>query len=68
MDREVTIQHDPVRDRPAGSEVERLLSDNSLARELLGWTPRHTLDEGLEVTIAWLARHLDRYRPGTYQV
>jgi dTDP-glucose 4,6-dehydratase len=68
MDREVTIEHDPVRDRPAGSEVERLLSDNSLARELLGWTPRHTLDEGLQVTIAWLARHLHRYRPGTYQV
>src|SRR4051794_691907 len=68
MDREVTIEHDPVRDRPAGSEVERLLSDNSLARELLGWTPKHSLDEGLGITIAWLERHIDRYRPGTYQV
>jgi dTDP-glucose 4,6-dehydratase len=68
MDREVTIEHDPQRDRPAASEVERLLSDNTLAREVLGWTPRHTLDEGLEVTIEWLSRHLDRYRPGSYQV
>src|SRR3954449_6551123 len=37
MDREVTIEHDARRDRPAASEVERLLSDNTLARELLGW-------------------------------
>ncbi len=68
MDREVTIVHDEQRDRPPGSEVERLLSDNSQAREVLGWEPRHTLDEGLEATIEWLSRHLDRYRPGTYQV
>jgi dTDP-glucose 4,6-dehydratase len=68
MDREMTIEHDAQRDRPPNSEVERLLSDNTLARELLGWTPRHTLDEGLELTIEWLGRHLDRYRPGTYQV
>ena len=68
MDREVTIEHDAGRDRPAGSEVERLLSDNTLARELLRWEPRHSLDEGLELTIEWLGRHLDRYRPGTYQV
>ncbi len=68
MDREVVVEHDARRDRPAASEVERLLSDNTLARELLGWEPRHTLDEGLEATIEWLSRHLDRYRPGTYQV
>jgi NAD dependent epimerase/dehydratase len=68
MDREVVVEHDALRDRPAASEVERLLSDNTLARELLGWTPRHTLDEGLEATIEWLSRHLDLYRPGTYQV
>ena len=68
MDRDVTIEHDAQRDRPAASEVERLLSDNALARELLGWTPQHSLDEGLALTIEWLSRHLDRYRPGTYQV
>lgn len=68
MDRPVTVVHDAARDRPASSEVERLLSDNLQAREVLGWTPRHTLDQGLEATIEWLARHLDRYRPGTYQL
>ncbi len=68
MGREPEVAHDAQRDRPPASEVERLLSDNRLAKELLDWEPRHTLDEGLEVTIEWLSRHLDRYRPGTYQV
>lgn len=65
---ELVVEHDARRDRPEGSEVERLVSDNSLARELLGWTPRHTLDEGLRLTIDWLREHLDRYRVGSYQV
>jgi dTDP-glucose 4,6-dehydratase len=68
LGREIEIVSDEQRLRPAGSEVERLLSDNALARELLGWTPQASLDEGLELTIEWIARHLDRYRPGTYQV
>lgn len=68
MGRPYEVAHDAQRDRPAASEVERLLSDNTLAREVLGWEPRHTLDEGLEATIEWLGRHLDRYRPETYTV
>ncbi len=68
MDRPYDVAHDAQRDRPAASEVERLLSDNSLARELLGWEPRHSLDDGLGETIEWLSRHLDRYRPDTYTV
>ena len=68
MDKPYDVAHDEQRDRPAASEVERLLSDNSLARELLGWEPQHTLDEGLQATIEWLGRHLDRYRPDTYTV
>ncbi|MFZ5587073.1 MAG: SDR family NAD(P)-dependent oxidoreductase [Thermodesulfobacteriota bacterium] len=54
--------------RPAGSEVERLLADNTLARELLGWRPRVGLEQGLEATIAWLRENLGRYRVGVYAV
>jgi dTDP-glucose 4,6-dehydratase len=68
MDRPVTVVHDEQRDRPAASEVERLLSDNRQAREVLGWTPRHSLDDGLRSTIAWLERNLALYRPGVYTV
>lgn len=66
-------EHKPIvcdnqRVRPAGSEVERLLADNRKAREILGWEPRHTLEQGLEQTIAWIEKNLERYRPDTYAV
>jgi dTDP-glucose 4,6-dehydratase len=52
--------------RPPGSEVDRLVSDNRLARELLGWQPQIGLEEGLERTIAWLRDYRLLYREGTY--
>jgi len=42
--------------RPERSEVTRLLSDPTRARDLLGWTPRTSLEEGLRRTAEWLAR------------
>jgi nucleoside-diphosphate-sugar epimerase len=64
----VSVQSDDQRMRPGGSEVERLLSDNRLARELIGWTPQVTLDAGLRLTIEWVERNLSRFRPDTYQL
>jgi len=61
------ISVDPQRFRPQGSEVLRLISDNSLARRDLGWQPQFGLDEGLSETIAWISSHLDLYRVGTYE-
>jgi dTDP-glucose 4,6-dehydratase len=66
--REVTLQCDEQRSRPEKSEVERLLADNTLARTVLGWTPRYTLEEGLTRTIDWVRTHLDRYTPDAYAV
>jgi dTDP-glucose 4,6-dehydratase len=66
--RPVRVEADPDRVRPGASEVERLLASNRLARELLGWEPRVSLEEGLEQTIAWMRENLDRYRPGVYVV
>ena len=54
--------------RPNGSEVERLLSDNTLAGELLGWKPDLTLEQGLEKTIGWIRDNLERFREGVYVV
>jgi dTDP-glucose 4,6-dehydratase len=64
----IRVRADERRQRPESSEVERLLADFSLARELLGWTPKVPLEEGLSHTIDWIARNLDRYRPGVYAV
>lgn len=45
--------------RPAGSEVEILLSDPSLARDLIGWTPQVDLETGLQLTADWIAQNVD---------
>jgi nucleoside-diphosphate-sugar epimerase len=52
------------RERPEGSEVERLLAANDRAHDLLGWKPGVTLEEGLRRTIEWFGSNLDRYRSG----
>lgn len=57
---------DAARLRPTGSEVMRLVSDNSMARERLGWTPAMSLDEGLDITIGWIRENLKHYRIGIY--
>lgn len=66
--RPIVIETDTARLRPDKSEVMRLLSDNNLAREQLGWQPRYTLNEGIEETIAWIADHIDFYRVGQYEI
>ncbi|MEU7164378.1 SDR family NAD(P)-dependent oxidoreductase [Streptomyces morookaense] len=66
--REAEVVVDPARLRPAGSEVQRLLSDNSRAREWAGWEPRVSLEEGLKRTSAWVAEHLHLFAPQRYQV
>ncbi|HKN49566.1 MAG TPA: GDP-mannose 4,6-dehydratase, partial [Actinomycetota bacterium] len=35
------------------TEIMRMYSDSTKARERLGWRPTHTLADGLEQTIAW---------------
>jgi len=62
------IECDEQRIRPEQSEVNRLLADNTRARQVLGWEPAVSLEEGLEHTIAWMRDNLERYRPHVYNV
>jgi nucleoside-diphosphate-sugar epimerase len=62
------IERDAARVRPERSEVLRLISDNTVARQVCGWQPRYTLEQGLAETVQWIQRHLDRYRSGVYAV
>jgi len=63
----VEVEVDPARLRPQGSEVLRLISDNRLAAERLGWKPAVSLDEGLGRTVDWISSHLAHYQVGTYE-
>lgn len=62
------VVEDSQRIRPAASEVERLLCGHAKARELLGWTPRVDLEEGLQRSIDWFRGHLDRYKTDIYNI
>lgn len=66
--RPVRVEVQPERLRPEASEVTRLLSDNSKARERLGWEPQVGIKDGLGQTIKWIRKHLDLYRLGKYEV
>jgi dTDP-glucose 4,6-dehydratase len=59
---------DSQRIRPGKSEVLKLWASNKKAKELLGWEPRISLNEGLRRTIEWIAAHLDLYQPDRYTV
>lgn len=57
---EARAVEDVTRLRPDASEVLVLEADPSLAREVLGWEPRTTLEDGLRLTIDWLRTHPGR--------
>jgi NAD dependent epimerase/dehydratase len=59
---------DTQRIRPVKSEVLKLWASNHKAKELIGWEPLISLDEGLRRTIEWISAHLDLYQPDRYMV
>jgi NAD dependent epimerase/dehydratase len=67
---QATLVCDEERLRPPGSEVERLLADTTLMRELTGWCAEVSLEEGLARTVAWFSEpaNLQRYRIDAYNV
>lgn len=66
LGRQLDIELDDARVRPAHSEVERLMSDPQLARQLIGWQPAVDLRVGLMATIEWIRSNSKRYRAGEY--
>ncbi|MCI0498757.1 MAG: GDP-mannose 4,6-dehydratase [Planctomycetales bacterium] len=66
--REMAIEQDPSRVRPPQSEVMRLISDNTKARELCGWKPRYSIEQGLGETIEWTRKNIHKYRSDRYVV
>jgi len=57
-----------LRRRPEKSEVGLLLCDASKARQLLGWSPRFSFDDGLLATAEYVRTHMQQYRPQDYAI
>jgi NAD dependent epimerase/dehydratase len=68
LGRKIRVQEEKTRLRPIKSEVERLFSDSSKAKKLLGWQPKTSLKEGIEKTIRWFERNLERYKGDIYNI
>lgn len=68
MGADVTYQTDPARLRPEGSEVIRLVGDNSVITSLTEWKPQVGIRDGLAETIKWFLNpeNLKLYKPDIY--
>ena len=64
----IKVESDERRTRPEKSEVERLLADNRLARSILGWEPKISLEEGLKITVDWIKENRGKFRHDIYAV
>jgi nucleoside-diphosphate-sugar epimerase len=60
------IVQEEQRMRPALSEVLKLVSDNALAFEKMGWSPQVTLDDGLRQTIEFVKANRNLFRTDGY--
>ncbi len=70
MGEEIEVVADSPRQRPADSEVMRLLADSSAMTRATGWSPSITLDQGLAMTCEWLSDpdNLAGYKTAIYNV
>ena len=70
MNRDVAFVTDQQRIRPCTSEVFRLWCDNSKIKELTGFQPQYSLEDGLRETIAWFldGNNLSKYKENIYFV
>jgi len=74
MQKPVTIIHDDDRAHPFSSEINRLLADNSKAKEMLNWSPHYSgiegLKRGLHYTINWFSNpeNLQHYKRDVFCV
>jgi NAD dependent epimerase/dehydratase len=66
MEVDKPIVQEDERLRPSASEVMKLVSDNTRARNLIGWSPTVSLDDGLKQTIEFVRNHPTLYQVDRY--
>ena len=68
LGQDIKIESEQERKRPAKSEVERLLADNTKAKQILNWVPKYTLEKGLKKTIEWFKKNKNIYKAEIYNI
>ena len=66
MEVDKPIVQEDERLRPPLSEVMKLVSDNTRARDVMGWSPAVSLDDGLRRTIEFVRKHPSFYQTDRY--
>jgi nucleoside-diphosphate-sugar epimerase len=66
MDVDKPLVQEDERLRPALSEVMKLVSDNTRARDTMGWSPTVSLEDGLRRTIEFIRKHHLFYQTERY--
>ncbi len=54
--------------RPEKSEVNRLLGCNKKILEMTDWTPKYSLQQGIQETITWIKENLKSYKADIYNL
>jgi NAD dependent epimerase/dehydratase len=68
MQADVVFRSEKQRFRPDKSEVEQLRCNNSKIRGLVNYCPQFNLETGLQETIAWFEKNLEKYKVNIYNV
>ncbi len=62
------IVKDEKRVRPKKSEVMKLICENSKIKELTGWKPQVSFEEGLKRTVEFVKNNKERYKTDIYNL
>jgi len=68
MGKKIEVETDEQRIRPKKSEVWELICDSTKAKDLTGWQPVRSLNEGLAETVEFIANHPEIYKPDIYNI
>jgi len=68
MGKKLAIKSDQKRKRPKDSEVDRLIGDNTLAKQYLEYNPGNDLKTGLKKTIKFYEDNFDKYDREDYRL
>ncbi len=66
----IEIKEEKSRIRPDSSEVDKLIGNNKKIKDLVGWTSKYNLRDGLTETIEWLKepKNLAKYKTSIYNI